>query len=451
MQRKCLIIGGGAAGAAVVAQLSRHAPRDGLAIDWIVGDGAPGRGIAYATDDANHLLNVRAAAMSSIGGAAPGDFARYLQDRGFDDIAAAFVPRALYGDYVQHALAQSAHPPTLHKAQATALHALPDGRFRALLSDGSTLDADQVALAIGALPARALPGVSADALASGAYAIDAWHALAPAQAPAQVLVVGTALSAIDVLLTAARRWPQAQLTAVSRHGRLPCLHAPGAIAPYDGIDALLARMTSRADVAHWLRCLREAAQEPGAEWRAIIDGLRAATPRLWQSLDGVQRRRFLRHLKPLWDIVRHRVPRETAAKIDALRDSGHLRVCAARVAEVDVGTTRTLRVHLRDARGTQALDTDFAIQATGLDLDVRATSHALVRQLVDDGLVQPDALGLGLAATPEGRLLRGNGEAWPNLYATGILLSGALWETSAMREIGAQAAALAERLSSTNP
>lgn len=444
MQRRCLIIGGGAAGAALVAQLARNpgAP----AIDWVVGAEKPGRGIAYASDDASHLLNVRAAAMSSIGGTAPGDFAQYLRDRGFDNVAADFVPRALYGDYVQHALAQAAHPPTVHAAQATALHALADGRFGITLDDGGTLVADEVVLAIGALPARALPGASPAALASGAYTIDAWHELAPSQAPAHVLVVGTALSAIDVLLTAAQRWPQAQLTAISRHGRWPRLHAPGVLAPFDGTDALLARMASRADVAYWLHCLREAAQEPGADWRAVIDGLRAATPRLWQSLDTRQRRRFLRHLKPLWDIARHRVPQENAAKIEALQRSGRLRVFAARLAGVDVGTTRALRVRLRDARTTHEFETDFAIQATGLDLDARATPHPLVRQLVDDGLVGADALGLGLCASPDGRLLRADGEAWPNLHAIGTLLSGALWETSAMREIGAQAAALAERL-----
>jgi len=448
MQRRCLIIGGGAAGAALVTQLARKpgAP----AIDWIAGAQAPGRGIAYATDDASHLLNVRAAAMSSIGGAAPGDFAEYLRGRGFDNVAADFVPRALYGDYVQYALAQAGHLPTVHAAQATALRALPGNRFEITLDDGRTLVADEVVLAIGALPARALPCVSPAALASGAYTIDAWHELAPSQAPEHVLVVGTALSAIDVLLTAAERWPRAQLTAISRHGRWPRLHAPGVLAPFDGTDALLARMESRADVAYWLRCLREAAQEPGAEWRAVIDGLRAATPRMWQSLDAHQRRRFLRHLKPLWDIARHRVPQETAAKIEALCDSGRLRVSAARLVEVDVGATRALRVRLRNAGTTQEFETDFAIQATGLDLDARATSHPLVRQLVDDGLAEADPLGLGLSALPDGRLLRADGSAWPNLHATGILLSGALWETSAMREIGAQAAALAERLGNTN-
>jgi len=449
MQRRCLIIGGGAAGAALVAQLARKpgAP----AIDWVVGAPVPGRGIAYATDDASHLLNVRAAAMSSIGGAAPGDFSEYLRGRGFDNIAADFVPRALYGDYVQHALAQAGHAPTVHAAQATALRALPDNRFEITLDDGGTLAADEVVLAIGALPARPLPGVSAAALASGAYAIDAWHELAPSQAPGHVLVVGTALSAIDVLLTAAQRWPQAQLTAISRHGRWPRLHAPGVLAPYEDIDALLARMDARADVAYWLRCLREAAQEPGAEWRAVIDALRATTPRLWQSLDAQQRRRFLRHLKPLWDIVRHRVPQETAAKIESLQGSGRLHVSAARLDEVDVGATRALRVRLRHAHARQEFETDLAIQATGLDLDARATSHPLVRQLVDDGLVGADPLGLGLSASPDGRLLRADGNVWPNLHATGTLLCGALWETSAMREIGAQAAALAERLSSTNP
>lgn len=446
MTKRCVIIGGGAAGAALVAQLRRKP--EAVAIDWIVGHAAPGRGVAYATDDPAHLLNVRAAAMSSLGGAAPGDFAQYLRERGMSHAAADFVPRALYGDYVQAALARAGagHAPMLYRALATALRARPDGRFDVTLDDATMLTADEVVLAIGALPPRPLPAVSDAALAGGAYAIDAWHELAPTQAPEHVLVIGSALSAIDVLLTASERWPQAQLVAVSRHGRLPRLQAPGVLAPFDDADALLASMEARADVAHWLRCLRDASAEPGADWRAVVDSLRAATPRLWQSLDAKQRRRFLRHLKPLWDIARHRVPPETAAKIQALRESGRLHLFAARVAEIETGSTRALRVRLRNTRETLELDTDFAIQATGLDLDVRATRHALVRQLVDDGLIATDPLGLGFAALPDGRLLRADGQAWPNLHAIGILLCGATWEASAMREIGAQAASLAAHL-----
>ena len=54
-------------------------------------------------------------------------------------------------------------------------------------------------------------------------------------------------------------------------------------------------------------------------------------------------------------------------------------------------------------------------------------------------------------ANAEVYVLRADGEPWPNLRATGILLAGAWGESSAMREIGAQAAGLAERLSHTTP
>src|SRR6185312_13426977 len=56
------IIGGGAAGAAVFGELLRRPYRQGT-VHWITGDRAPGRGVAYATEDDRHLLNVRAAGM----------------------------------------------------------------------------------------------------------------------------------------------------------------------------------------------------------------------------------------------------------------------------------------------------------------------------------------------------------------------------------------------------
>ena len=74
------------------------------------------------------------------------------------------------------------------------------------------------------------------------------------------------------------------------------------------------------------------------------------------------------------------------------------------------------------------------------------TAHPLVRRLLATGLVRTDALGLGLDATPDGRLVSLENRRGDRLFALGPLLRGALWETTAMGEIRAQAAGLAELL-----
>lgn len=455
MQR-IAIIGGGAAGAAVVAQFLRSAAdydySRGCALSWIVGDRAPGRGVAYETSDEQHLLNVRAANMGLFADQ-PGDFLDYAAARGIAASGGQFLPRAIYGDYLEATLARlleaTRRRVTLaaRSTEAIAIRPLADASFGVRTRDSEEVRADGVVLALGALPTASLPGVSAAALASGAYAGDPWRWPDLPRAPEHVLVIGTGLSGVDAVLSAASRWPRAHLTAVSRRGRLPALHSDQPLTPYAQQAALVARLREKGDIGHWLRTIRTAAGAPDTDWRAVLDAVRAETPRLWQTLDARQRARFLRHLRPSWETVRHRMPPQTAAKLRALQDEGRLRILAARVREIDGGDPQLLvRLQPRGGSHPLTLAADFAIQATGLESAAASTPHALVRQLVDDGLVRADPLGLGLAAHPDGRLLRPDGSPWPGLYALGTLLRGSVWECTGMPEIRTAARQIAREL-----
>ncbi|WP_036137946.1 FAD/NAD(P)-binding protein, partial [Novilysobacter defluvii] len=96
-----VVVGGGAAGAAVFGELIGRA--DAGCVHWVTGQGRPGRGVAYSTGEDHHLLNVRAAGMGLFDG--PGSvFARH--PAAGDAEPHQFVPRSRYGDYVQARLAE---------------------------------------------------------------------------------------------------------------------------------------------------------------------------------------------------------------------------------------------------------------------------------------------------------------------------------------------------------
>ncbi len=57
----------------------------------------------------------------------------------------------------------------------------------------------------------------------------------------------------------------------------------------------------------------------------------------------------------------------------------------------------------------------------------------------------PDALGLGVVTDAHGALVGADGRVSDVLIALGPLRQGALWESTAIPEIRAQAAALASR------
>src|SRR5579871_2633580 len=105
-RRSLLICGNGASAVALLCALARNgqSPLDVT----VVGAGAvPGQGVAYATANPHHLLNVPAARMS-IDPVNPGQFVEWLKARGISggDFAAQFMPRALYGEYLQDYLAK---------------------------------------------------------------------------------------------------------------------------------------------------------------------------------------------------------------------------------------------------------------------------------------------------------------------------------------------------------
>ena len=445
--RRIGIIGGGAAGAAIVGELLRNGR--GLALTWIVGHGAPGRGVAYATANERHLLNVRAGA-TGLFVDAPGALLRFAQERGLAAEAADFLPRRVFGEFVGATLARAiatAHGSNsleLRPLEATAIKP-GDAGILVLTEDGAQVTFEAAVLAIGAPPPVPLAQVSAVALSSGRYALDPWSLPSLQPAPQRVLVIGSGLTAIDAMLGAAAQWPDAQILAVSRHGRLPATHharsTPACAVP----GKLIAELRAHSRVRHWFQQIRMAAAAAD-DWRSVIDGLRGATPTLWQSLPVNEQRRFLRHARWAWEIARHRVAPQAAQAIELLRDAGRLEILAGRVLAVDGSGPLHVTLRRRDDGSVDTCAADLVIQATGFQGFAHETAHGVLRQMLDAGLVRPDRLSLGLDADAQGRPLRSDGLPWLNLHAVGALLRGAQWECTALREISAAAASLAREL-----
>lgn len=450
MQR-IVVIGGGAAGSAVVGELLRPGRSADADIVWLVGQRAPGRGIAYSTSADHHLLNVRAAGMGLFADDI-GAFLKYAASRGLPVKGPDFVPRSWFGDFVESSLArlvaESGRPGRLNlqSREAIAVHGDDRFGFRVTVEDGEELRADAVVLAVGALPPAPLSTVTPAALESGAYVTDPWQWPTLAQAPERVVVVGSGLTAVDVLLSAATLWPHAQLTAVSRHGQLPRTHASQPGEPYPHQDELLETMRARPAIRAWMRAVRATLEDDDVDWRAVVDGLRGATPGLWHQLDLAERSRFIRHLRWLWELVRHRMPPQTATAIARLRSQGRLKIVAGRVLAIGGEGPLDVRIRPRGSEIQRSLAADLVIQATGLATLTDDTQHRLIRQMIGTGVVRADRLGLGLCADAGGRLRGADGTAAPTLRGIGTLLRGALWECSGLPEIRALARVIADDL-----
>jgi uncharacterized NAD(P)/FAD-binding protein YdhS len=86
------------------------------------------------------------------------------------------------------------------------------------------------------------------------------------------------------------------------------------------------------------------------------------------------------------------------------------------------------------------------INCTGPNTDLRRVRDPLIRQLVDNGSICPDPLGLGLQVDPQYAIVGADGRASPVLRYIGPLLRARDWEATAVPELRMHARTLARQL-----
>jgi uncharacterized NAD(P)/FAD-binding protein YdhS len=410
-----------------------------------------GRGIAYGTTDPAHLLNTRAERMSLLGGD-PTHFVRWSRARGRETEPTDFLARSMYGDYLEdtlNALASGVGSGMFSAQSSTEVRDVAPlhAGFAIVLDGGATLPADEVVLATG----HPLPGDPlAHWLPAGAprYLRDPWrsHELAAIGSDDRVLLLGTGLTMVDVVLTLTARGHRANIGAVSRRGLLPRAHsAAHEPLPQDLVDELR-RGLSLGNLRRALRVVRgaaAAAEDRGLDWQAVVDALRASTEPFWGALCAADRRRFLQHLRPYWDVHRHRLPPPTAERLAALVGEGRLHVRAARVCAASV-TDRGIAVSTRERHGDGTAHYDWIVNCTGPSF-AKQSCRALERRLLERGLLIADPLALGFVTTPDGRAFGAHGPV-EGLYVLGPACRSQRWEHTAVPELREQARALAVAL-----
>jgi uncharacterized NAD(P)/FAD-binding protein YdhS len=444
-----VVVGGGCSGTLLAAALSAGSADHPCEIVVIEPGEKPGRGVAYGTRCSSHLLNVPAEQMSAHQ-ERPSHFATWAHQRDPHLSRRSFVPRMLYGEYLEsvwcEAQLQAAPGSSLAHIRSTVSSATctPDGkRLRVGLASGAFVDADHVVLAMGNLPSRAAAPGETGIAASPRYVVDPWRAGALDGISGSVLLIGTGLTAIDVTFALVDRGVTGPIRAVSRHGLLPRPHRPDAI-PAPPSHAVPTERTVRSLIA----LLRRNAGEHG-DWRLAIDEFRPHVAEVWRSLPDVERRRFMRHAARFWEIHRHRMAPEVAIRAGHLMASHRLSVSAGRIeGHRDLPDGVEVAVRRRGATRADLFAASYVINCTGPQLRVSDAGNPLIDGLMSSGLVRPGAYGLGLDVTEDGAVIGANGVRSRNLWTIGPLRRGVEWETTAAREIRAQAGALALRVSS---
>src|SRR3954464_3102678 len=210
---RVVVIGAGASGSLTALHLARAARRRGTTLDVVLVDPAlhRARGTAFGTADPQHPLNVAAGGRSALP-EAPGHFVawRARQHPELMTEPGVFAPRVDWGRYLDETLsrtyAHDDHVSLKHLRVRATANKREDSGGIVTCDDGQVVVGDAVVLATGEKP----PGVAwaPESLPCSPFFVpDPWAPGAidvvrrDAVGPAEVLLVGTGLTMVDVVLS----------------------------------------------------------------------------------------------------------------------------------------------------------------------------------------------------------------------------------------------------------
>ena len=425
--KRVAVIGAGASG----TLQALHLQRAGATPVLIERGPRPGRGVAYGTKRPEHLLNVPARRMGAYADDT-GHFARWWAER--TDFAATeedYAPRMVYGDYLTELLREAA-------IEVVAGEAVDIADGAVLLADGQRLAADATVLAPGNFPPATPRGIDPGALGD-VWVEDPWAGALEGLGPDdRIVLLGTGLTAVDVALTLQATGFRGPILALSRRGLAPRVHGlrePMVAAREDLVPACIPM----------LRRVRARSAEVG--WRSAVQELRTVTQWLWEEASDAERRRFLRHLRPWWDVHRHKLAPAIGATIELMQLEGRLRIAGGRLLEImRVEDAAEILFTPRGGGPAERLRAARVVNCTGPESDIARAGEPLLDALLTRGAIRQDRLRVGVDVDLACRAIGADGVASETLSVIGPVTRGTFWESVAVPDIRLQAAAVAQRL-----
>lgn len=448
--KRITIIGGGASGTLLTANLLRHSNGSRLAVNVVEKRERLARGVAYSTDVDCHLLNVPASRMGAFPDAV-GDFHSWLGANGCDDYDAnAFVPRTLFGRYLSETLGkaiESRSPASeIDFIDAEAVDIGDDNDSATVILDsGQAISSDRVVIAFGNSHAPHPTVADLSFTEAEKYFRDPWVAdvFQKISATDDVFIIGTGLSMVDMVLHLHRRGHRGKISAISTRGLLPAVHKLGF--SYDPFVDELRHFTRITDLLKAVRKHAEKASSNGSDWRAVIDSLRPHTQELWLNLPTSEKKYFMQHLSRYWNVARHRMAPEAAEVLGKLREAGQLTIHKGRLKTIE-HSSGGFDITFASVGDYQTVRADAILNCIGSESNFERLESPLVRSMMAKGMIRNDPISQGLDATPDWRLISRDGKPSDSIYTLGTALKGVLWESTAIPEIRTQARDLAVKL-----
>jgi uncharacterized NAD(P)/FAD-binding protein YdhS len=273
-----------------------------------------------------------------------------------------------------------------------------------------------------------------------------------------VLLIGSALTAADVVASLLSHRHTGRIDSVSRTGLLPARRPrPDAGQPAPTGAAFSSMVWDRisrpntlfvekhgqldrvTEICQALRAAIADAEKLGLPWQGPFDDLRDSVRAVWPRLSNEEKRRFLRHLRRWYDAHRFRQPPQLERLLDEAVERGQLRFMTARIQKASIDSRR-LKVTLRKRASGRAFSHSYGsvINCTGPSGRPEMSVNPFTQALLSKELCRVHPTGLGFDVDEQCRALRADGKRLPSLVFLGALTLGAFGEPLATPWIAAQ-------------
>jgi len=390
------IIGCGAAGTMVLANLVSKA-KDGELDITVYHYGTPlSRGIAYSTKTDGHLLNVVASEMGIWVGN-KNDFFEWLQHNHYNNYhERSFVPRKLFGEYLEDKLRQTNELAKKKSIRISFIEEevteLPDHFDHICLALGNKLKAFDVEETIDLEAAK------------------------------HIVIAGTGLSMIDMVVWLDEQNYRGKLSLISTHGNLPYAYS------FETRVTVKNTVEIGDDLLTVLKKYEEMV-ERYKDWRSVIDSFRPISNRIWQAWSLVDRQKFLSEYNSEWGIRRHKIAVEIDQQVRDFFSKIELEQIQARLDRV----IRNGKKYVAILANGQQIQCDAVVNCMGLNLNPAA--HELYSVLIAKGELKVSDVGVGVIPPQRN-----------NLHIIGSALIGYLFESVAIPDLRLQAEAIADNV-----
>ncbi len=432
------IVGGGFSGICAATMAAQMNPA--LSVTLFDDSEQLGLGIAYATNDPDHRLNGPAVVHSMV----PSDLMHLMRwchqneivDEDPDSVTryGLFIRRSDYARYMQALL-----PAHVKHCRERVDTVTPDeaNYWHLSTNQGTTHTAKAVLLAVGN-PAQSVPEPMRSLADHPAVTTNPWDrsAIAAIDSDAAVLIVGSSLTAADQICSLIGQGHRGPIQAISRNGLRPThWPLPAKNAELPDIEAVINdppeqwitdALNTTSPVRNLTRAVRRQIQtlkDSNEPWEPGFDEVRNKVWQIWPKLSVSDKQRFLKRLRPFYDIYRFRIPPQTAETLAAAEATDQLQFRTASLQNIEAPDDH-VQVTL-NSRGTITKERfDHVINCTGFDLTAEPLAGSLCNSLLKRGHLSRDPCGIGYQTDQVARCIGRDGSWQSGLRMVGPQTAG---------------------------